>query len=429
MKKITLLLVMMISSIGFSQEIISNGDFSAGADGWNSNHSNPPEIRTVEGNSFFFANVAAPALPSDQSWQVNLQQNVVVEPNKSYLVTFTAQTDTPGRVVRLGLGLNEDPWTNDQRDIAISTTLETYTQVLQAPGNITSTTGRLFFDLAHSAGTISIDDVSLIESTPPEASEPTDAPTTPPARAEGDVISFYGDAYANATGLNGVPWDEGADAVEGSYAGNNALKITKGSLDFIGFDLANTGGVVDATEMTNVHVDFWISGDYVPGQVFKVKLSNHDKADGTDGESSAIIKEVVTADTDAEKWVSLDLELGAEPRNKIKQILLIYTNSQGAPSTLYVDNIYLYKEATASVGNNAALGFAMYPNPAKNVLNISAKESISNVQMFNILGRSVKSFSVNNTSTSLDVSDLSSGVYLVKYESAGKVGTAKFVKE
>ncbi|WP_299050449.1 T9SS type A sorting domain-containing protein [uncultured Polaribacter sp.] len=428
MKKITLLLTLLITSIGFSQELITNGDFSNGATSWTSNHSNPPEIRTEGGNSFFFANVAS-ALPSEQSWQVNLQQNITLVANTSYTVTFTAQSDTEGRLVRLGLGLNENPFTNDQRDIPMTTTLQTYTQVLRAPANITATNGRIFFDLAHSQGTISIDDISVVEAPAVADPEPTDAPDTPPTRNASDVISIYGDSYGTATGLNGVPWDEGAEAEEGTFAGNNALKITRGSFDFIGFNIGNAEGVVDATEMTNVHMDFWIAGDYVPGQVFKIKLSNHDKPDGSAGESSAIIKEVATAPTDAQTWVSLDLPLGADPRNKIKEVLIIYTNSATPPSTVYVDNIYLYREATASVENNLELGFAMFPNPANNVLNISAKGLISNVEMFNVLGRRVKSFTLNNTSDTLDISDLSSGIYLIRYQSAGKVGTAKFVKE
>jgi hypothetical protein len=71
----------------------------------------------------------------------------------------------------------------------------------------------------------------------------------------------------------------------------------------------------------------------------------------------------------------------------------------------------------------------MYPNPASNQLNISAKELISNVEVFNVLGKRVKSFSLNATKEALDISDLNSGVYLVKFVSGGKLGTAKFIKQ
>ena len=177
----------------------------------------------------------------------------------------------------------------------------------------------------------------------PADPEPASASTAPPARNSWDVISLYGDSYGTAAGFNGVTWDNGADATEGTFAGENMLKITNGSGDFIGFDLANSDGFVYATDMTHLHADFWISGSYVAGQVLKVKLSNHDDT----AEINAIIKEVVPGANDEESWVSIDVDMGADAREKIKQVLLIYTNSNGAPSVIYADNIYMYRAATA----------------------------------------------------------------------------------
>ena len=154
---------------------------------------------------------------------------------------------------------------------------------------------------------------------PPVASPPTTAPTAPPTRNAGDVISFYSEAYTS-TGLNGVTWDNGADAVEENIASNNLLKITNGTGDFIGNEVANTDGFVNATDMTHLHADFWIGGDYVAGQVLKVKLSNHT---GGSGETNSITKEIATLSTDAQNWVSIDLELGDDARERIAQVLLI----------------------------------------------------------------------------------------------------------
>ena len=71
----------------------------------------------------------------------------------------------------------------------------------------------------------------------------------------------------------------------------------------------------------------------------------------------------------------------------------------------------------------------MFPNPASNQLKISAQEAISSVNVFDVSGRKVKSFTINNTNITLDISDLSEGVYLIKYKSAGKAGAAKFIKQ
>jgi hypothetical protein len=84
---------------------------------------------------------------------------------------------------------------------------------------------------------------------------------------------------------------------------------------------------------------------------------------------------------------------------------------------------------TAGVESNVLLGFSMYPNPASNRLNISATETIQNAEIYNILGKNVMSVNVNDTKVSLDISNLASGIYIVKYNANDKIGTAKFIKK
>ena len=271
------------------------------------------------------------------------------------------------------------------------------------------------------ASTYYIDDIVQAVSTLVDP-EPTTAATTPSTRDAADVISLYGDAYGTALGLAGVTWDNGAEAAEGSYAGNNALKIVNGTGDFAGFDIV---GGVDATEMTHVHADFWVAGSYVAGQVVKIKLSNHDETT----EINTIIKEVAPSANDEQTWISIDAELGDAARANIKQILLIYPNSAGAPDIVYADNIYFYNDANLGLDSSNAFSMSLYPSPAKNELKISAENKIDTASIYNILGRKVKSFSVNAKTSSLDVSSLSTGIYILKYTSNNVVGSMKFIKE
>lgn len=53
----------------------------------------------------------------------------------------------------------------------------------------------------------------------------------------------------------------------------------------------------------------------------------------------------------------------------------------------------------------------IYPNPASEVLNIASRHKIQNVEMFDVLGKSVKHIA---HSKSIDVSNLKTGVYFVK---------------
>jgi len=56
-------------------------------------------------------------------------------------------------------------------------------------------------------------------------------------------------------------------------------------------------------------------------------------------------------------------------------------------------------------------GIRLYPNPANSILNIESKESIDTIEVYTINGRKILSSEFTN---SLDVSPLSSGVYLMK---------------
>jgi len=85
--------------------------------------------------------------------------------------------------------------------------------------------------------------------------------------------------------------------------------------------------------------------------------------------------------------------------------------------------------ATASIDKNNLLGISLYPNPAKGSLNISAKNTIESATIYNVLGKKVKSFTVNANTSSLDVSGLSRGIYILKYTANNAVGSMKFVKE
>ena len=57
------------------------------------------------------------------------------------------------------------------------------------------------------------------------------------------------------------------------------------------------------------------------------------------------------------------------------------------------------------------------------------KNTIENVTIYNVLGKKVKSISINKNEDTIDVSTLNSGIYILKYTVDSKVGTMKFVKE
>ncbi len=75
--------------------------------------------------------------------------------------------------------------------------------------------------------------------------------------------------------------------------------------------------------------------------------------------------------------------------------------------------------------------FLIYPNPAKDVLNIQPKSNIEvkSISIYNLLGQLVQVVTNGANNSAIDVSNLKSGNYLIKINTAKGIFAAKFVKE
>ena len=86
-------------------------------------------------------------------------------------------------------------------------------------------------------------------------------------------------------------------------------------------------------------------------------------------------------------------------------------------------------DASLSTRSFDVTGFSAYPNPVKDVLNLSYTTPISSVSVHNLLGQEVMTKSINATQSKIDMSNLSNGTYLVKVTVDGLVKTLKVVKQ
>ncbi|MBQ2077592.1 MAG: C10 family peptidase, partial [Bacteroidales bacterium] len=72
----------------------------------------------------------------------------------------------------------------------------------------------------------------------------------------------------------------------------------------------------------------------------------------------------------------------------------------------------------------------LYPNPTNDILNITSSETISEIEIVNVMGQVVKRIEVNADNAACNVEDLTRGVYVVRISTEGKViSQGKFVKE
>lgn len=71
---------------------------------------------------------------------------------------------------------------------------------------------------------------------------------------------------------------------------------------------------------------------------------------------------------------------------------------------------------------------AIYPNPVKDILNLSSESVISNIAVFNLLGQKVFEKYVYGTQLQVDLSSLANGTYLVKIGGSDSVKTMRIIK-
>jgi len=71
----------------------------------------------------------------------------------------------------------------------------------------------------------------------------------------------------------------------------------------------------------------------------------------------------------------------------------------------------------------------VYPNPVKDILNLSFDKEITNVSIHTLLGQEVLNKNINANEGTVDVSNLSVGTYLVKVTSNDGIKTLKIIKE
>lgn len=250
---------------------------------------------------------------------------------------------------------------------------------------------------------------------------PLVAAPTPPARNPQDVISLFSNAYSNiAVDTWSASWDD-SDVSDFQIAGNDTKKILFGN--FLGVDFSGAGHHIDATSMVNFHMDLWTANPDLTGKVMNPKFSQWGAGPG---EVSALLLTYLPMASGT--WISIDAPLstfaGSQTRNDIAQFIL--TSNLGV---VFVDNIYLYKGTPLATASFDKSILKIYPNPATSDLTIQANSAIDNISIYNVLGQEVNSKNPKSNITTLDISNLQKGFYIVKTTSEGKTETTKVLKK
>lgn len=170
--------------------------------------------------------------------------------------------------------------------------------------------------------------------------QPLNAPTAPPVRNVGDVISIYSEAYISSAPnpLINPGWGQAGAATTETIAGNDVVKLT--NLNYQGFQFGPDPAPgdpffsINASNMESVHINLW-SADCTEMDFYLIAANGG-------GEKAKRL-------TIASGWNSYDIPLtdystgpGAIWLHEIFQFKFVgVTPATG--STVYYDNIYFYK--------------------------------------------------------------------------------------
>jgi hypothetical protein len=100
---------------------------------------------------------------------------------------------------------------------------------------------------------------------------------------------------------------------------------------------------------------------------------------------------------------------------------------------ILVDNLRIattFAATTLSIGReNSIQGFATYPNPVtSNRFTVTTSSSVKKqITIYNVIGKQVLSTSFSGIRSDIDVSTISSGLYILKVTEGNKTATSKLV--
>ncbi len=173
-----------------------------------------------------------------------------------------------------------------------------------------------------------------------EILQPINSAQKPKFRAESDYISIFSGEYTNVAGTNFNPdWGQsgqGSGYAEFNLAGDKMLQYI--NLSYQGIGLAD-GVTIDVSGMEFLHMDVWTAN------VDKLETSLISKSNG---------EKPVTKNLTAGEWTSLDIPISEFTSQglTVKDIYqLKLVGDPWAAGTVFVDNIYFYKAASAT-GNS-----------------------------------------------------------------------------
>lgn len=92
-------------------------------------------------------------------------------------------------------------------------------------------------------------------------------------------------------------------------------------------------------------------------------------------------------------------------------------------------NLQIDVSSVLNTSENNLVNFNYYPNPVIDQLNFNSKNTIDKITIYNLMGQQVLNHNINSNTGSIDLSNLSKGMYLAEITSGSSMTTAKILKK
>lgn len=485
-KFLSLLIALFAYTLGFAQELVTNGDFENGTTGWSGNALNV--IDDGSGNHVNAADVAA----AGPAYNVNISNVLTITNGTSYVFSFDAYSDR-NRTIVAGFGENHGPYNSTTVTPTLTTTKKRYTYVLTANG-YGDANCRVLFDMGAEVGYVAIDNVSL------QVVSSSNDGTLSDLKVDGTTIpGFSSSTYSYSVDLpqgtttvptvTATPTQAGANAVvtpAASVPGTTTVEVTAADgvtkLTYnVSFAVAGPTGpaptpTVAAPNVASIYSDTYspaTTADWNPvwdsDNVIDLMISGNNTRKitgggflGIDFSGSTHLNLTNATKMHMDVWVDalndgwvfnpkvVDFGGGAAEASSViysinagttptlvpgqwnsLDITLTGTRSDIAQvvitsniPTFYVDNFYFYNP-TSALGTSevsAKNNLKIYPNPVAANSSFNITGNVKTVKVFSMNGQLVKTAKAQNVNTQ----GLSKGVYIV--EAVQEDGTVKRTK-
>lgn len=133
--------------------------------------------------------------------------------------------------------------------------------------------------------------------------------------------------------------------------------------------------------------------------------------------------DILETDIDATTGMSYISFKFLRPNSSQPSLGLTYNSLVSVP-------IQVTSAATASFADETLSNFAVYPNPSKGIINFSGDNVMKSIEVYNLVGkRTIQRNSINNTNTSINLSNHPPGAYFAKIETEVGTLTKKVILE